>query len=152
MNKTLLVSAIENGTVIDHINAGLALRIINLLKLQDKQCSVTIGLNLPSRQLKLKDLIKIESYILSHEEANDIAIFAPEATINVIKNFEVMDKITITMPKQIQRVFVCSNAACITQTEQVDTFFYIEAQSKQINLICKYCEKKFDRNQMIVRM
>lgn len=150
MNKTLSVSAIHNGTVIDHIISGQAIRIIHLLRLLDKKYQVTIGLNLPSKKLKFKDLIKIENHILTHEEANDITIFAPEATINVIQHFEVVDKITTSLPSHITDIFICPNPVCITRTEPVQTFFNIETQGKKINLVCKYCEKIFDRNDVQV--
>lgn len=152
MTKTLSVAAIQNGTVIDHINAGQAFRIVHLLKLQEKKHTVTIGLNLPSKQLKLKDLIKIEDHALTKEEANDITIFAAEATINIIRNFEVIDKIITSLPSHIKNVFSCPNATCVTHTEPVVTHFNIETQGKQINLICKYCEKIFDRNQVKVKI
>ncbi len=152
MNKTLSVSAIHNGTVIDHINAGQALRIVHMLGLAEKKYKVTVGLNLPSKRMKLKDIIKIENHVLAKEDANDITIFAPEATINIIRNFEVMNKIITTLPETISNVFVCPNQVCITHTEPVETFFYIKEHSKQVNLICKYCEREFDRNQVKVNI
>lgn len=150
MSKTLSVSAIHNGTVIDHINSGQAFRIVHLLGLLDKKYKVTIGLNLPSKTMKFKDLIKIENYTLTNEEANDITIFAPEATINVIQNFEVVNKFITSLPTSISDVFICPNAACITHSEPVKTFFNIESQGKQVKLICKFCEKEFDRNHVKV--
>lgn len=152
MHKTLSVSAIQNGTVIDHIVSGQALRIIRLLRLLDKKLKVTVGLNLPSKRLKLKDLIKIENHIITREEANEITVFAPEATINLIRNFEVTDKITTKLPSHIVNVFSCPNPVCITSTETVESFFYIEEQGKKAKLICKYCEKTFDRNQVNVKI
>lgn len=147
-NKTLSVSAIQNGTVIDHINAGQAIRIIHLLELIKNKHRVTIGLNLPSKQLKYKDIIKIEDRMLNNEEANEITVFAPEATINIIENFEVAKKITTSLPPHITGVFACPNPSCITRTEPVETFFTIETQGKQVHLTCKYCEKIFDRDEV----
>lgn len=152
MSKTLSVSAIENGTVIDHINSGQAIRIIHLLGLLEKKHKVTIGLNLPSKLMKLKDLIKIENHILTNEEANEITIFAPEATINIIKNFEVVNKIITTLPPSICDAFVCPNPVCVTHTEPVESFFLIEAEGNQVKLVCKFCEKIFDRNQVNVKI
>lgn len=152
MNKTLSVSAIHNGTVIDHINSGEAFRIVHLLGLLEKKHKVTIGLNLPSEHMKFKDIIKIENHVLANEEANDITIFAPEATINIIRNFEVVNKIITSLPASISNVFSCPNPSCITQTEQVETFFTIHEHSKQVNLRCKYCEKEFNRNQVKVKI
>lgn len=152
MSKTLSVSAICNGTVIDHINSGQAIRIIHLLGLLEKKYKVTVGLNLPSKRMKLKDIIKIENHSLKNEEANEITVFSPEATINIIKNFEVVEKITTTLPPSISGVFSCPNPICITHNEPVETFFNIEVQSKQVNLVCKYCEKTFDRNDVNVQI
>lgn len=150
MTKTLSVAAIQNGTVIDHIASGQALRIIRLLRLLEKKLQVTVGLNLPSKRFKHKDLIKIENHVITNNEANEITIFAPAATINVIRNFEVVDKITTTLPDSIARIFICPNSNCITRTEVVDSFFTIEEHSKQVNLICRFCEKRFDRNKVKV--
>lgn len=153
MNKTLSVSAIKNGTVIDHIRRGQALRIMRLLQVLDvKKNKVTVGLNLPSKQLGLKDLIKIENRALTNEEANEIVIFAPEATINIIKEFEVTQKINTHLPQSIANVFVCLNPVCITHHEPIETLFYIEEQGKQIKLICHYCEKTFDRDHVKVNI
>jgi len=153
MNKTLSVSAIKNGTVIDHIRRGQALRIMRLLQVLDNQKNkVTVGLNLPSQQLGLKDLIKIENRVLTNGEANEVVIFAPEATINIIEDFEVTQKINTHCPVSIANVFICLNPACITQHEPVETLFYIEEQGKQIKLTCHYCEKKFDRDHMKVNI
>lgn len=152
MTKTLSVAAIQNGTVIDHINAGEALRIVHLLDLLEKKRKVTIGLNLPSQRMKFKDIIKIENHVINHKEANEITVFAPEVSINVIENFEVVQKITTTLPPNITNVFECANPACVTHTETVETFFNIEAQGKVVNLTCKYCEKTFNRNQVKVKI
>lgn len=148
MTKTLSVSAIENGTVIDHIPAGQALRILHLLNIPAQKNRVTIGLNLSSKSLGLKDLIKIENRRLTETEANEITVFAPKATINLIENFEIIKKITTQLPPGISNVFDCLNPNCITQTEAVKTFFYLEEHHKHIKLTCKYCEKVFTHEQI----
>lgn len=150
MNDTLSVSAIKYGTVIDHIVAGQALRIIYLLAMQKNPNQVTIGLNLPSKRLGLKDLIKIENRILTEDEANEIVIFSPAATINVIKNFQVVDKIKTHLPSVARGVFTCPNRLCITQTEPVESYYYIREQGKKISLACHYCEQEFDRDKVKV--
>lgn len=150
MNETLPVSAIKNGTVIDHITSGQALRIIRLLSLQNSRCKITIGLNLPSKRLGTKDLIKIESRVLTAYEANEIVVFAPAATINVIESFQVINKIKTHLPEFMKKVFICPNPVCITHTEAIDSNFSIHENKKQIKLICLYCEKIFDRDQVEV--
>lgn len=149
--KTLSVSAIKNGTVIDHIRAGDALRLIHLFRLLDAKNMVTVGLNLPSQRLGLKDLIKVENRVLTSEEANEIAIFAPEATINVVKDFEVIEKIVTALPSTIANIFRCPNLKCITHVEPAQSIFYVAEQGKQVKLICHYCEKEFDRDQVRVK-
>ena len=153
MTKTLSVSAIKNGTVIDHIRAGQAFRIMRLLRvLDDNKHKVTVGLNLPSKLVGLKDLIKIETRVLTNDEANEIVIFAPEATINIIHDFEVIEKITTHLPSSIAGVFSCPNPICITQKEPVISQFYIMEQQKTVKLACHYCEKEFDRDRVKVNI
>jgi aspartate carbamoyltransferase regulatory subunit len=146
MSQTLPVSAIKNGTVIDHIPAGQALRITRSLKILKERNTMTLGLNLPSKRLQHKDLIKIENRILSEAEANEVTIFAPEATINIIKDFDVVKKILTRLPESITGIFVCPNPACITHNEPVESCFHISEHGKNIKLTCKYCEKQFDRD------
>lgn len=152
MNEILAVTAIKNGTVIDHIPAGQALRIIYLLALQNSKNKITIGLQLPSKRMGKKDLIKIEERILTEIEANEIVVFAPTATINVIENFKVGEKITTHLPSAMKKVFICPNPLCITHFEPIESHFYIAQQGKQIKLTCHFCEKPFDRDQVKVKI
>lgn len=152
MTKTLSVSAIKNGTVIDHIRAGQALRIVRLLGLLENKNKVTLGLNLPSKLIGKKDLIKIENRVLTNNEANEVVVFAPEATINIIQEFEVLEKINTHFPKSIKNVFLCPNPACITHHEPVESLFTIEEQGKQVKLSCHFCEKTFDRDRVRVNI
>lgn len=151
-NEILPVSAIKNGTVIDHITHGQALRIIPLLGLATDGNRITIGLNLPSKRLGSKDLIKIENRILTEEEANEIVVFSPSATINVIQNFKVFKKYSTRLPEAMKKVFICGNPTCITRAEAVESYFHISEQGKQIKLTCHYCEKIFDRDQLKVNL
>lgn len=150
MSKTLSVAAIHNGTVIDHIAAGKGLKIINLLRLLYGHYQITLGLNLPSNKLGKKDLIKIENYMLSESEASDIKILAPAATVNIIKNYEVIKKLITKIPQKIENIFVCTNKNCITQTEKISSMFFVHQQGKQVKLSCGYCEKSWNRDQITV--
>jgi aspartate carbamoyltransferase regulatory subunit len=149
MNTTLSVSAIKNGTVIDHIAAGQAIKIIRLLKLADARQQMTIGLNLISNSMGYKDLIKIENKLFSKEEANQITLFAPQATINIIENFVVVKKINTELPTMISNILICPNKNCVTRYEPVASCFFIESYAKSILLICKYCEKQFERDRLL---
>lgn len=142
-DKKLLVSAIKDGTVIDHIHAGNALKIIRLLNLAEHKKVVTVGLNLPSKSMGYKDIIKVADRELNEDEAGHIAILAPEASINIIKDYEITKKFNINIPEKIDYVMVCPNPKCITNNERMETSFYVKPNHKQINLQCKYCEKTF---------
>lgn len=149
--KTLPVSAIQNGTVIDHIATDQTLRIIGMLRLLEKRNQVTVGFNLPSKRMKFKDLIKIENHELTTEEANQITVFAPEATISIIKNYEVVKKLVTKLPESVHATFVCPNTACITHVEPIESLFYIPEHGKVMKLVCHFCEKSFERNQVKVK-
>lgn len=150
MTKTLSVSAIENGTVIDHIKPGQAIRIVHMLDLINSGYKATIGLNLTSFRMGLKDLLKIENYFISQETASQIRIFAPDATINVINEFVVGQKIITTLPSAVYDLFICPNLACITNAEPIKTVFNISENGSKINMTCQFCEKVFDRNQVMM--
>ena len=130
MIKTRLVSAIDNGVVIDHIPAGQSLKIMRLLHAVNSKQRVTLGLNLRSKTLKLKDLIKIENRALTRQEIDQVAIFAPGATLN-----------------RIDDVLVCPNLNCINRFES-RACFKLEGSQKRIKLRCFYCEKQFERDQV----
>jgi aspartate carbamoyltransferase regulatory subunit len=147
MKKTRSVSAIENGVVIDHIPAGQSLKIMRLLHVVNSKQRVTLGLNLRSTSLKLKDLIKIENRLLTSQEIDHVAIFAPNATINRIENFKVSMKINCELPKTIRDVLVCPNLNCINHVVSKG-YFKLESSLNQVKLRCFYCEKQFDRDQV----
>lgn len=146
--KTLSVSAIKEGTVIDHIRAGQALKIMRILRLYANDHKVTIGINLKSRSGGLKDIIKIENVFLTENQASQIAIFSPNATVNVIENYKVAKKFKVQMPERIDSVLVCPNHRCIANIEHIPTLFTIEENDSHAILRCKYCEKIFTRDQM----
>ncbi|MBU2542439.1 aspartate carbamoyltransferase regulatory subunit [Patescibacteria group bacterium] len=147
-DKKLLVAAIKDGTVIDHIKAGHALKIIRLLDLANHKSLVTVGLNLPSRATKIKDLIKVEGRELTQEETNRIAIFAPQGTINIIKNYEVVKKFHAQIPDVVEYVIVCPNPKCITNHENMDSRFHVVEEKNKIILKCHYCEKSFSEREI----
>lgn len=147
-NKTLSVPAIRNGTVIDHIKAGCALQIIRMLQLHNSPYIVTVGLNLASSTIGVKDLIKVADRELSPEEANKVAIFAPHATINIVQEYDVARKFRVQPPPTIEHLVVCPNSCCITHAEPMSSFFYVRQNKEVIWLRCKYCEKSFTQSQI----
>lgn len=148
MIEQRLVLAINHGMVLDHIPAGQALKIMRLLHVVSHQQRITLGLNLASQRLVLKDLIKIENRLLTEDEFHKVSIFAPEATLNYIQNFKVSEKIRCQLPAMIRDVFVCPNNNCISHLEG-KTVFKVEGISKTVMLSCLYCERRFERDQLV---
>ena len=145
-NKKLSVEAIEKGTVIDHIPAGLGLTILRQFKLLHYGSAVTVGFNLPSKTQGSKDIIKITGVWLDDNAANRLALFAPEAVVNTIDHFKVINKRRLTLPDEIGEVFRCPNTNCASHGEPVKSRFYVRKQSGQTKLKCHYCEKTFSRD------
>ncbi|MDF2939526.1 MAG: aspartate carbamoyltransferase regulatory subunit [Gammaproteobacteria bacterium] len=143
MSKTLSVTAIKHGCVIDHIPAGQAIAMLSLLGIARSNFQVTVGINLPSHRSGLKDLIKIEGRDLSENEINEIGVLAPGATINSIKNSEVVKKVVATIPKTISGLLDCPNSNCITHRESIKSHFHVEAAGPKVELKCHYCESSF---------
>ena len=146
--QTFPVSALENGTVIDHIPSGVALQIVQLLVLSDHHREITIGLNLPSDSLGHKDLIKVSEWELSKEKANQVAILAPNATISIIRDYQVSEKFPVSIPETIQGLISCPNPKCITNHEQALTIFHVEKIRNEIQLTCRYCRNRFSQKEI----
>jgi len=142
----LSVEAIEKGTVIDHIPAGKGLIILRQFKLLHYGSAVTVGFNLPSKTQGSKDIIKIPGVWLDDNAANRLALFAPEAVVNTIDHFKVINKRLLTLPDEIAEVFRCPNTNCASHGEPVKSRFYVRKQSGQTKLKCHYCEKTFSRD------
>ena len=114
----LKIKAIENGTVIDHITANKSLHILKVLGLPDDNTkNVTIAMNVSSAEFGRKDILKIENRELDYQELNQIALIAPKATINIIRNFEPVKKYKSVIPKKITSILKCTNTKCITNYE-----------------------------------
>jgi aspartate carbamoyltransferase regulatory subunit len=145
MTTTRLIEAIKEGTVIDHIPAGQALKIVALLKLKDYDQAVTLGLNLESKRLGRKDLLKISGRFLTEAEISDIAVFAEHAQINTIRDYEVVDKRQAVLPAVVRKILRCPNSRCITQAEAMESRFDVTVTRVGIQLQCHYCEKVFAR-------
>ena len=145
MQKKLQVEAIQHGSVIDHIPAQQGVKILRFFKFTQTKEKITIGLNLPTHNGKGKDLIKVENTFISDGQANQLALFAPNATINQIKDFKVVNKFQVQLPDSFVGVFSCPNSNCISHNEPVKTRFYIK-KGADLKLKCHYCEKSFSRS------
>ena len=146
--KTLSVSAIENGTVIDHIPAQNLFNVISILGLdQLTESQITFGYNLPSGKLGRKAIIKIADKYFEDIEIDKIALVAPNAKLNIIKNYEVVEKRQVNVPEQIFNIARCMNPKCITNHENIPTKFKVINGTK-VTLRCCYCEKNTDIEHM----
>lgn len=143
MKSELKIKAIENGTVIDHITANKSLHILKILGLPDDEViNVTVAMNVSSGETGRKDIVKIENRELDHQELNQIALIAPKATINIIRDFEVVKKDKIILPETITSIIKCKNAKCITNyvNEPITSKFNV-VETQPPTLRCHYCEK-----------
>jgi aspartate carbamoyltransferase regulatory subunit len=141
MSETVLhVSKIRNGTVIDHITGGHALDVVKILGVtrQEKKV-ITIAINVPSKLFKRKDIVKIDGRELNLQEVHKIALLAPYATINIIRNYKVVEKQRVKLPSLIENIIECANPACISNSaEPVKPKFYVEGEDPLL-LKCYYC-------------
>jgi len=139
-DKELRVSKIKDGTVIDHISGGYALDVVKILGITGREKRVmTIAINVPSKRFKVKDIVKIEGRALNSQEVNRIALVAPHASINIIRNYSVVEKLEVKLPQVIEGTVKCVNPACISNSEEpVSTRFYVKSE-EPLMLKCHYC-------------
>ena len=147
---TLRVSKIRIGTVIDHITSGHALDVVKILGITGKSGNiVTIAMNVPSKRMGKKDIVKIEGRELKAEEVDKIALIAPHATINIIRDYKVVEKKRVQLPKVIKNIVRCANPACISNSnEPVQPTFYVESQ-EPLYLKCHYCGYLMERDEIL---
>lgn len=145
---TFAVAAIKEGTVIDHIGAGKALLLLQLLNLATEERQVTLGINLPSMSRRIKDIIKVEEYELNGEELHKVAVLAPHASINIIRDYQVYKKFQVEIPEQVSGIFSCPNRSCITHMEPMSTVFTVKKFRQGIQLQCRYCTKQFSHEEI----
>lgn len=145
IRKELIVSAIEHGTVIDHIPAKSVFRVVKMLKLDQTDGQVTIGFNLESKKYGKKGIIKASNQFFENRDANKIALIAPTATLITIKDYEVVGKRQVEIPDTIEQFVKCVNPNCITNHQQITTKFSV-IDKLDLKLQCHYCEKITGKN------
>ncbi len=138
--KELKVSAIENGTVIDHIPAESVFQVIRILGLDKVSNQIMVGTNLDSRKYGKKGIIKVSKKFFEKEDLNKIALVAPIASIIVIKDYTVVYKENVEVPDFIDKIVKCINPNCITNNENIVTKFTV-IDKEDLKLHCHYCEK-----------
>ncbi len=145
----LLVRRIREGTVIDHIDEGKGLQVLSALGINGKDGNViTIALNVPSGKFKKKDIIKVENKFLKDDDTNKLAVIAPKATVNIIKEYKLVEKRRVSLPNEIDRIFRCSNPECISNsTEHIESIMDVVDKEGRV-LKCRYCSRVLDVNQL----
>lgn len=138
--KELVVSAIENGTVIDHIPSDKLFQVVKILNLEKCTDQLLFGCNLESRKLGKKAIIKVQNKFFETDEINKIAIVCPTATLTIIKDYEVVEKRIPSLPSEFEGIVKCYNPKCITNHENVTPKFRV-LDNKEIKLQCHYCQK-----------
>ena len=138
--KELVVSAIENGTVIDHIPADKLFQVIRALDLKDCDTQLLMGNNLVSKKLGKKGIIKCQDKFFKKDEINKIALITPYATLISIRNYDVVEKRRIDTPDTIEGMVKCFNPKCITNNEDVLQKFNV-IDKEDLKLQCRYCQK-----------
>lgn len=139
--KERLVAAIENGTVIDHIPAEKTFQVVNLLELQKLSTPVTIGYNFTSSKVGCKGIIKVSDKFFTDNEISRLSVVAPNIILNIIRDYEVVEKKQVITPDELCGIVKCNNPKCVTNNEPMSTIFNVVDKAAGI-LKCHYCDKE----------
>ena len=139
--EELQVVALKNGTVIDHIPTDKLFTIVSLLGLKNSDLNITIGNNLTSKKLGKKGLIKVADRFFTDEEISRLSVVAPNVKLNIIRDYEVVEKKEVVMPDVVKGIVKCGNPNCITNNEPMTTIFHVLCKENGV-LKCHYCEKE----------
>lgn len=142
MEKKLKVAALKDGTVIDHIPSDKLFKVVQILHLDTCTNQITLANNLESKKIGSKGLVKIADRALAVNETNKLALICPDAKINIIRDFEVVEKRQLVLPEEIREVIQCANPNCITNHQPVQTSFYVLKEDNRTRLKCRYCERE----------
>ena len=150
MSEEQLVRKIKEGTVLDHIKQSTALKVLDALNIDGKEGNVvTVAMNVLSKKLGKKDIIKIENRFLKPEETNRITLISPRATVNLIRNYEVVEKRKVEIPDTFVNVFKCPNPTCITNSiEPISHIIYVVRKNPPL-LKCRYCGRLLSPNEVV---
>lgn len=153
MDERLTISKIKEGTVIDHINSGKAVLVLRIIGIGPRTTEpVSMAMNVPSKEMGRKDIVKVEGKFISEEELNRIALIAPKATINLVRGFEIQKKFRVNLPKKVEGILTCPNRNCITNSnEPITRRFHVFLEGDQVIARCHYCNRKIvDMDKYIV--
>lgn len=142
--KELKIQPIKDGTVIDHILAGNALKVLHILNIpKTGSSSVSVAMNVKSKYVK-KDIVKVENRELAPSEVDKIALIAPNATINIIRNYEVAEKHRVKLPDEVIGILKCSNPTCVSNFKEPIKSRFIVLNKDPLQIKCYYCEREPD--------
>ncbi len=148
----LKVTAIKEGTVIDHIPAGKGLKVIQILRLDKLNGgALLLAANVHSRKLGRKDIVKIEGKFLSEEEVNKIALIAPSATVNIVRDYKVAEKFPVEIPEEISGILKCANPNCVSNHEYTTPKFYVISK-EPLKVRCHYCERTMEEEEILANL
>ncbi len=145
--QELQVAALENGTVIDHIPSEKLFQVVSLLHLDREVAPVTIGFNLRSKKMRTKSIIKVANKFFTDEELNQLSVIAPNVTLSIIRDYEVVEKKEVRMPQVLTGIVRCPNPKCISNNEPMLTRFNVLDKSTGL-LQCHYCNREVTREQV----
>ncbi|MFT3751326.1 MAG: aspartate carbamoyltransferase regulatory subunit [Paludibacter sp.] len=150
-SKELKVAALRNGTVIDHIPADKLFKVVSILHLDTCLNQITLANNLESAKIGSKGLVKISERALAEDETNKIALIAPNAKINIIREFQVVEKRPLSLPEEIREIVQCTNPVCVTNNQPITTRFHVQNDDGQIVLKCHYCEREVKQEEVKIK-
>ena len=148
--RELQVAALENGTAIDHIPPSQLFKVAKLLGLENMDNTITIGNNFQSKKMGCKGVIKISNKFFEEDEINRIALIAPKVILNIIRDYEVVEKKTVTLPDELVGLVKCNNPKCITNNEPMPSRFEVIDKEKG-TIKCRYCERKINKEDIIIK-
>ena len=148
--RELQVAALENGTAIDHIPPSQLFKVAKLLGLENMDNTITIGNNFQSKKMGCKGVIKISNKLFEEDEINRIALIAPKVILNIIRDYEVVEKKTVTLPDELVGLVKCNNPKCITNNEPMPSRFEVIDKEKG-TIKCRYCERKINKEDIIIK-
>ena len=146
----LQVAALENGTSIDHIPSEYLFKVVGILGIEKLQTRVTIGYNLDSKKMGSKGIIKIADKFFEEDEINRISLIAPSVNLNIIRDYEVVEKKRVSLPDVLKGLVKCNNPKCITNNEPMSTTFQV-VDKERVVLKCCYCETKIKKEDIVLK-
>lgn len=151
MEKKLKVAALKDGTVIDHIPSDKLFKVVHILHLNSCINQITLANNLESKKIGSKGLVKIADRVLEVDETNKLTLICPNAKINIIRDYEVVEKRPLVLPNEIQDIIQCANPNCITNHQPIRTSFFVLKEETSIRLKCYYCEREVSADECKIK-